>query len=1091
MEGQRFCQTCGTALTPSSEVCNTCGKLLAKTCPACGRSNDSAARFCAGCGAELTHVTGAAGNAILSAERKYITIMFVDMIDSVSTTRDMDPEEVDDLFRNSNALVQKAVHSCSGLVARRLGDGIMAVFGAPVALEDHALGACHAALRILEAGALARSVSPAFRFRIGIHSGLVVVSQGATDFSTDYEPSGNAVAIAARLQTLARPNTAVITSVTRSLLRDRLATVPLGLHSVKGLEQPIELFEIAGRAEKVQWAAVEPDEHFVARTVELEKLSAGIASAVTGNGRAIAVVGDAGIGKTCLLRHFIAAQPAGLRVLRATAERYGAATPQDSVRTILAEFLVLDRSGPGATREAITRHLTRLRLLDRGLEVPLGDLFELEDTTDEWNQLDPVARQRATVAAILDVLAAESELRPLIIVIEDVHWADSATIRFLDALLHRIGRLRIFLLLSSRPLLSQWPESRLMRIDLGALDHAETTKLIYRLIGPATTVQLLDLIADWSLGNPLFVHETVRALVDLGYLVGPAGERKLARQPDSFTPPASVTAIIAERIDHLPLAPRELLRNASVLGQRFTVDVLAVTVGELVDALWPHLIRLEAEGFIHQTRWHPKVEFVFHHSLFQEVCYASILRPRRRQLHASAYEALSSAQHGSDQSPAIEQLAQHAFLGGCAAPALHLSREAGRRALYRSANREAVRHFERALAAHDLAAHDSDSASLAEAIDLQLELRLAHIRLLELAKVGEILADVHTKTIRSGDRHQLARITGFMAAHAYLAQGAHAALGLASTALRLAREAGDDALLVVPNLYRGMSCHALGRLADSVLALNEGLRILGGVDPDVSLGVPGRPIGLLLCWTALSNAELGDFDEAQRAVHQVLSSLGDKPQPFDAVFAEATLGFVRMKRGEFQAAACASERALTLAEESELPFIVPVAASQLGWLVAKAGQHAEGQRLVRRAVQTAEEIGMIAARSRWYARLADTLLMAGEPTEASIWARQSLEIAEVTGEETYACYAIALQAKIDFALRGNLTDAAVALNRAIALADRLRLAPWAAKCRYEAAVIYRDAGEADAARPLFAAAHDAFRTLRMPHWAVQAAHELD
>jgi class 3 adenylate cyclase/tetratricopeptide (TPR) repeat protein len=1066
-------------------VCAHCGHQLVRCCLTCGRPGSSVSRFCAYCGAEREvhrqdtprELPGVFG------ERKYITIMFIDMIDSVSATRDLDPEEADELFQRAQTLMREAVNLHSGHVARRLGDGLMALFGAPAALEDHALQACHAALRVLEMGTQARTTHPAFHFRIGIHSGLVVLGRSATDFGVEYEPAGAAVAIAARLQGLAAPNTAVITGATRALLRGRIKTVSMGRHALKGLAEPVEIFEIM-RSPVESNGLPAADEPFVNRTEELAALSAAVDSAIQGRGRTVVLLGEAGIGKTRLLQEFVL-RIGGMaaRVLRVSADRYTGQVPFRSVRRLLETLFGVDTQRPDTWRRRIDERIHTLGLAGFGHELPIHDLFELTLAPGGWQSLDAQMRDRATLAAIKEILAAESRLQPLLIILDDAHWADSATIRLLGFLLREIGDLPILLLISARLGFDPWRDQAggddLSVMTIEPLNRSQTDAMHDLLIGHTSDSRLRDLLYAWSLGNPLFVHETVHALLDAGYLAGPLGARHLVREPDGLQPPASVAAIIGERIDRLPQHLRDLLRSASILGAQFTLGTLAELSDEAPANLRRKLDQLVAEDFIRLERQEPEPLFAFRHALFQEVCYTSLLRPHRRELHATTLGALLRAPD-RERDASIEQLAHHAFRGGCWDAAVGFSREAAQRAIYRSAHREAARHFETAIAA--LAELDDADARLTEAIDLRLELRGANVLLLRLDEVGRILDDVDRLSFRLGDRSRQSRITGFMANHAYLTRSAKQAEALASRALELAHAAGDRSLEVAPHFYLGMACHALGQLRRSVDALRTGLDLLDTLDPASRLGFLGRPSIMILCWIALSSAELGDFEAAGQAVATASRHLTGDQQNFEVAYLRASNGFVMMKRGDFEPAVRETEEALMMADERDLPFMVPVAATQLGWLLGRLGRHDKAIALALRGVQAAERIGIVAGRARWVARYADALLLAGRAGDAREQARRSLALAEDADEELYACYSEATLARAEFALYGDAEAAREGLTRAIRRGRSLSLGPFVALCHFDLGGILRAAGDGAASRASMALALEGFRRHGMPAW---------
>lgn len=1080
-----FCSACGSPLSAGANFCSRCGEPAPRACAECGHRNAPKARFCASCGIVLTagaaEPTTSPGPAL--SERKFVTIMFVDMIDSLAAIRDSDPEEAQDLFTRVLGLMGDAVHSCAGTVVRTMGDGIMALFGAPIAQEDHALRACHAALRVIATVGEARVRIPGLNVRVGLHSGLVVVGQSANDLSVNYDATGVVVHIASRLQNAAQPGTAVMTDATRKLVHKQTVIKSLGLLKVKGLEEPIELFELCATRLDRPISAASAGEPFVNRASELAELEGALRSALLGKGRFVAVIGEPGVGKSRFVERFLKVHGGPVAIHAAAIERYNGTIPFHPIRDLLTSVLGLNMAEVRERGAAIRQRLAALGLGGMGLETPLGDLLEDGTAPPEWRAADPLIRGQMTGSAVRTLLLKESEERPLILVIEDLQRADSATTNVIGMLADSIAQHRILFLVTFRPdFVHGWAGKEAYRqLRLDRLGSKDVDELIDRLIGAGATPDLRRLLLSWSQGNPLFLHETVRALVDAGILGGDAGARALLRAPGDLQPPDSVASMIAERVDRLAAGPKDMLLAASVLGEQFSMDALSRIIGKSQEALWEPLQILEDDEFIRQVALFPKPIFSFRHTLFQEVCYSSLLKSRRRELHAAAFGILA-ADERAGLLPPVERLAHHSFRAGMWEDAYRYCRAAGQNAVYRSAHREAVRHFENAIAA--LGKADPDNRRLEEAIDVALELRGAHIPLLQVVEAGRILADVHRRTLQLGDDRRLVQITGFLAGHAYLTQSSRASAALAERALELARKIGDDSLQVVPNVHLGQALHGLGEFERSVDVLKRNLDILARLEKP-RLGLPTHPLVMTWRWMALSLAELGSFDEALRLATGMVP--GDTaPQPTDQLYSRSTLGFVQLVRGDFPAARDATAEAMSIADEHDLPFMVPVVASQLGLILAYLDRPRDGVKLARRAVRAAEELGVSAGKSRWYARLSESLLLADDPAEAMRCAEASLDYAEAADEQGYACYALRLRGKIR-ARAGDLAAARDDVATAMRRAQSLAMGPLVGKCALDLAVIEWRRRDTEGARSLQKEARARFCQLEMDAWAARAA----
>ena len=1090
MKGTRFCADCGAPVAQEAERCAACGRPAPATCARCGRAHPAGARFCSSCGAAVGAGPKAPASPLSAEERKYVTIMFVDMIDSLSAIRDFDPEEAQELFADAIALMSEAVHAFSGTVMRTMGDGLMALFGAPAAREDHALAACHAALRILRGARESWRGERALDLRIGLHSGLVVVGRATNDLGVDYDATGVAVHIASRLQAAAGPGCAVVSSATRKLIAAEMETSPLGSIPVKGLDWRIEIFELREGPQARQAAGSNGDEIFVGRASEMADIAGALRSALLGRGRFVAVVGEAGVGKSRFISRFLSAQARGLPVFATAIERYNSASPFHPIRELLLALLELSSLAPERRGLALAAALDRLGLPDQGLEASLADLLGLEPAAADWQRQDPVTRNQMTAAAARAVLLKESERRPLVLVIEDVQRADSATLGLIGGMADALSRSRILLIVSLRPDFEhRWAASEAYRqLRLDRLSTRETDRLIDELVGETAAGALRRQLAAWSRGNPLLLHETVRAMVDSGILGGEVGARVLLGDPGQLQAPHSIAALIAERIDRLDAELKETLLAASVLGEQFSLPLLARIAQKPPRETAQALAALEEHEFVRRTAALPQPEFAFSHALVQEVCYSVLLKRRRRQLHAAALETMLDGREATPSSPQIGQLAHHAYRGGQWARAVDYCRAAGRRARFLSANREAVRQFENALAA--LVRADPEGSRLRDHVDLSLELRAAHVPLLHLDAVGRILADVRERAAALGDRRLLAQVTGFQAGHAYLTESAGASRELSLAAIALAREAGDRSLEVAPAIHLGQALHALGRFAESARVLQANLALAAEADASPELGLPGLPSVMTARWVALSLAELGSFAEAEGFVVGAKGREAAALRPFDQIYSQSALGFVRLVRGEFEPARRATAEAMRLTEERDLPFMIPVVASQLGLLLAYLGEAEAGVRLARRAVRAAEDIGISAGRSRWYARLGEAYLLSGDLREAAACARRAIEIARRSDEQGYWAYAERLRGRVALA-RGDLAEARADLAAAVRRARRLDMAPLIGKCAIDLGAGARLAGRPERARRRFLQAQSAFGRLGMRGWADRAQRELD
>ena len=1031
-------------------------------CPSCGVPLPSEANYCSACGARSA-LRGTAARSALT-ERKFVTVMFIDMVGSLNAIRDKDPEDAHEVLTAVQKVMMQAVHAYGGVVADVQGDGVMAIFGAPIAQEDHATRACKAALRL---HATRGQASPDVALRVGINSGEVAVGSTLNDFALDYTATGAVVHIAARLQAIAPANATVITQWTAALVRDVMHTESMGSATLKGLELPLELFRLIGPRSAPGLSPANPSPVFVGREAALSVLEAAFDAAAAGRGRVIGVSGEAGIGKTSLVDRFVAGVPGEAAFVRTAAEHRTSVASLQLFADLMNQLLEQSARSSSPSQPTIRAWLAALGLNFETHEAPLLDLLGVE-RAESWLAFAPLARHDLIGSAVIAVLQAESRRRHLVVVLEDVQRADSATIEVIDRLIRSVAEHRVLLLVAFRPEFDQtWDRTEnYCQLTLDRLSDQEMTSLIVAFLGVTVPPRLAQQLLRWSRGNPLFLRESVRAMSDAG-AVGDADAA--ARIPM----PHSIGAVIAARIDRLPPVAKRALLAASVLGSQFGFEVLSSVSEVTGTALAAQLDALSAADFVDPLEPSRRT-YGFKHALFQEVAYATLLRRQRRDLHQAAFKVLIALHQGLAHRP-VEELARHSFGGELWAEAVLSCAEAGRRAASRYANREAAMHLENAIAA--LAQADPFEKRLDEAISLRLALRSVSIPLLRLDRVATILAEARSMAERLDDRSQLVRISAFLAGHAYLTRNPGSSLELCRDAMALADQLPDRELRIAPTLYMAQAEYGLGKYRRVIALLEHDPSLQDAKVTGVSVGVPLRPLLMRSYWLAIAWAELGRFDDAEALAKQ-MERLADDHQPFERLYAQTAHGFILLLRGVLDRALYFSEAALATADDNDIAFIIPVVASQVGFLLASMGRVREGLALAHRAMRKADEIGSNAGRARWCARLSEVCLCAGDLAEGQRYADMAVRLAEDSGEWGYLCSALRSRAK-GRVLDGDLSRAGQDLARAAQLAKGLRAGPALAKCHFDVGALAQRAGRTSEARQSFKAAQRGFAKFRM------------
>jgi class 3 adenylate cyclase len=546
----------------------------------------------------------------LAGERKQVTVLFADLKDSTELIRGLDPEAAQQLLDPALHHMMDAVHRLEGTVNQVLGDGIMALFGAPIAHEDHALRACYAALAMQAAmraytADVRRTRGLELRMRVGLNSGAVVVRTIGNDLHMDYSAVGETTHLAARMEQFAAPGSIRLTAAALRLVEGLVQVTALGPVPVKGLEEPVEVFELVGASQlrrRLQAAAARGLTPFVGRQQELEALHQALARAQTGHGQLVALVGEAGVGKSRLVYEGVHShRTQDWRVLESASVSYGKATPYFPVIDLLKRYCHVDDGDDARTIRA--KVTGQVLTLDETLQDTLPALLALLDAVPADSpllHLDSAQRRQRTLEALKRMLLRESQGQPLLLVFEDLHWIDSETQAVLDSLVESLPPAHLLLLVNYRPEYQHgWgSKTYYTQLRLDPLPPASAEAFLAALLGDDPSLApLTPLLSARTEGNPFFLEESVRTLVETGVLAGTSGAYRLAKPLQGMPVPATVQAVLAARIDRLPAEDKRLLQTAAVLGTDVPFALLRAIADVPEATLHRGLAHLQAAEF--------------------------------------------------------------------------------------------------------------------------------------------------------------------------------------------------------------------------------------------------------------------------------------------------------------------------------------------------------------------------------------------------------------------------------------------------------------------------------------------------------------
>jgi class 3 adenylate cyclase/tetratricopeptide (TPR) repeat protein len=944
------CLHCGTESHPDKKFCAECGHALPITCAKCGSGNPSTAKFCADCGAALaatdrihsraeeteTRLDVAPNEAAAApeGERKTVTALFADIKGSTELEQDLDPEEARAIIDPALRLMIDSVRRYDGYVVQSTGDGIFALFGAPVAHEDHPQRSLYAALRMQEelrrySTSLREAGNLPIEARIGVNTGEVVVRSIATGQGhNEYTPIGHTTNLASRMQALAPTGSIAISDQTRKLVEGYFALKSLGPTKVKGVSELVNVYEVAGLGPlrtRLQRSARLGLTKFVGREREMDAMCKAADLARGGHGQIVAAMAEAGAGKSRLFSEFKARNASDWMMLETFSVSHGKATAYLPLNALLCSYFKINDDDSGRSRRE--KVAGRLALLDPSLESARPYLYALlgivegdDDNQRHWDesldrldeylrraqrkdpltQMDAGVRTQRTLDAIKRILLRESLNQPLMLIFEDLHWIDGETQTLVNLLADSIASSRILLLVNYRPEYShQWgSKTYYTQLRLDPLGSDSANEMLSALLGdPPELAPLKRLIVSKTLGNPFFMEEMVQVLVDEGVLVR-NGAVHLTRSIDALKIPATVQAILASRIDRLPADEKELLQSLAVIGEQFAFTLASEVTRLDHDKLTMMLDNLQLAEFIYEQPAASDVEYTFKHALTREVAYNSILAKRRKALHERVGAALE-ALYRESLDDRLGDLAHHYGRSANLHKAIEYLGRAATQASQKTLYPETLDYVNRALGLLGTLPPDEVRA--------RDELELQHIKGAALMAVKGFASDEVAQTYARArelarevkDREQeFAALQGLWGVR-YTRRDETGAAAFAAELMEQASRTNDAAALQYAHYTLGASLQQAGKLADARDHLEKAVTLGGPHDPRVKRLVLG-PDPSVMCLTTLSDVlvGLGYPDQGLRRSYEAMSAVTRESDPFSFAMAMLFAAQAHCARGE-------------------------------------------------------------------------------------------------------------------------------------------------------------------------------------------------
>jgi predicted ATPase/class 3 adenylate cyclase len=1039
------CPKCRHENALSAKFCSECGARLISTCASCGTPLAPGAKFCSECG--QTVVTGIAApprygtpasytprhlaekiltsKSALEGERKQVTVLFADLKGSMELLADRDPEEARKLLDPVLEHMMEAVHRYEGTVNQVMGDGIMALFGAPLAHEDHAVRACYAALRMQEsvkryAEDVLRTLGVSIRIRVGLNSGEVVVRAIDSDLHVDYTAVGQTTHVAARMEQIADSGAILLTSQTRTLAEGFVEVKSLGPVPVKGLSQPVEVYQLTGvgaARSRLQALATRGLTKFVGRTAEIAELQEALGLARRGRGQVVAVVGEPGVGKSRLCREFAHShRTEGAFVVEAASVSYGKTTVYFPVIALLkAYFQIEGRDDAPTIREKVTG---KLLSLDRALAPSLPALLALLDVPIEdatWARLDPPDRRQHTLEAVKQLLLRESRVQPVVALFEDLHWIDGETRALLNVLVESLPTAHLLLLVNYRPEYHDgWNGKTYYRqVRLDPLGPPSAEEVLAALLGSDPGLKPLKrLLIERTEGNPFFLEESVETLVETKALEGARGTYRLTKAPERLEIPATIQAMLTARIDRLRPDDKRLLHAASVIGKEIPFALLEAIAGTPHDELRPSLARLQAADFLYETRLFPDLEYTFKHALTHDVAYQSLLKSSRRQYHERIATALA-AQFPESVETRPELLAHHYTEAGLSAQAVPYWLRAGQRALERSANVEAVSHLTKGLAVLESVPEGPARIQHELALQLALGAPLTMLKGHAAPEVEQVYARAYTLSQQMEAGPQRFSVLRGLWFHSFDQARYETAHELGQQCLALAQRLQDPTLhheayrmLWGPLFMVGDLIAARAHIEQAIALIDREKYRTPAVERTLDPGVLSLGYASWTLWM------LGYPDQARARSREAAALAEELSHAYTRVFALHHAGILRQFLREVEAVQANAEIVIPLSREGGFVRCLAGGLMRRGWALAEQGAAADGIAQILEGFATWRKMGVELGQPLLLAHLAEAYGRARRADEGLRVIAQALEIAQRTSERYYEAELLRLKGEL-------------------------------------------------------------------------------
>jgi class 3 adenylate cyclase/tetratricopeptide (TPR) repeat protein len=1052
-----LCPNCQFENPDDAKFCIECANQMEFHCPNCGIITPATGKFCKECGYDLKkpkeepasinysepqsytpkHLTDKilTTRSSIEGERKLVTVLFADVANYTSMSEKLDPEEVHQIMDGCFTILMDEIHKFEGTVNQFTGDGVMALFGAPLAHEDHAQRACRAALDIQKAMGgygekIEKDFNSKFRLRIGLNSGPVIVGAIGDDLRMDYTAIGDTTNLAMRMESMTMPGDIQISENTYRLIKAYFDCEDLGSVPVKGKEEPQRLYKLLKPSEvqtRIEASISKGLVRFVGRKNSMTSIQNAWDKASKGSGQVLGVVGEAGVGKSRLLLEFRSAiGNADFNYLEGHCLHYGGSMAYLPFLDIMkAYFRIEEGQQEYFIDQNIKKNLTALNselLLDS--RPAFQDLLSLKIEEESWLTLEPKIKRDRTFEALRNLFIRLSEEKPLIIAVEDLHWMDKTSEEFISYFIDSMANSPILLILLYRPEYThQWgSKSYYSKIGLDQLTRESSAYLVSAILeGSEVATELRDLILNRSVGNPLFMEEFTHTLLENGSIERKNNQFVLSRKIDDIQVPETIQGIIAARMDRLEENLKRTMQVASVIGRDFAFRILQTITG-MREELNSHLLNLQGLELIYEKSLFPELEYIFKHALIQEVAYNSLLLKRRKEIHKKIGQAIEQI-YPERLEEFYEMLAYHYARSTNVGKAMKYLDRANQKAIKLSAMQEAKTYFDEAMALLDTLPETEENQHWR--ISLLVSQGETFMLLLKFPEYYDLLTRYEPTASGLGDPKLLGAFYGRLG-QCEFSFGHSSTIHTLGKAIELCREAGNAEEAGYAYLYLSWSHMDRGDY-ERVLALKED--VLRMMKQQFNL----RIYAYILTAASRSYSYLGQWDSALEEAQKALSVAEEFSDSSLISFITWNLSVAYTMKGDLARAIECAELAV---KKAETPADKGWARRALGWALCRAGETKRGIELLTSVLLKFQTGGFTTFIITLRCYLGEGYWITGENANARQTLEESLEVAERCGARYYIGWAERLLGEVT--LKTNPTQAAAHFQRSIAVLKEIK-----------------------------------------------------